>query len=115
MCDQTHTVSIDPNSVYRFDPSLSVAEIGDASGKVIPGDVVTVVQTGSGNDPDFFGTGRVAKVNHEYGLLYIDVNWGSFQDAVPVHHFAEYTNESLELAEEQLPAAEEAFNQNHTI
>lgn len=29
--------------------------------------------------------------------------------------FAEYANESLELAEEQLPAAVEAFNQNHTI
>ena len=81
MCDQRPSVLIDPNSVYRFDPSLSVAEISDASGPVIPGDIVTVVQEGGGNDPDFVGAGRVAKVNHEYGLLYIAVNWDSFQDA----------------------------------
>ena len=81
MSDQSPTVSIDPNSVYRFDPSLSVAEISDASSPVIPGDTVAVVQEGSGNDPHFVGTGRVAKVNHEYGLLYIAVNWDSFQDA----------------------------------
>lgn len=80
MSDKTPTVSIDPNSVYRFDPSLTVAEISDASDPVSPGDTVIVVQEGNGDDPDFVGTGVAAKVDREYGLLHIAVNWDSFQE-----------------------------------
>lgn len=77
-------VAIDPNIVSRLDPSLTVAELSDADGPVSEGDKVTVVQEG---DPDFVGTGRVVRIteeynplyNKEYSLLYIEVDWNSFQ------------------------------------
>ena len=77
-------VAIDPNIVSRLNPSLTVAELSDADGPVSEGDKVTVVQEG---DPDFVGTGRVVRIkeeynplyNKEYSLLYIEVDWNSFQ------------------------------------
>ncbi|MCQ4148565.1 hypothetical protein [Rhodococcus qingshengii] len=75
----TPSVSIDPNSIYRSDPALTVAEIGDANGPVSPGDEVIAVQEGGGEDPDYVGSGRVVKVNREHGLLYLDVDWDSFR------------------------------------
>jgi hypothetical protein len=79
--DQQARVIVDPNSSSRRDPSLSVARFADADRVPRVGETVVASQPDE-DGSDFAGVATVVEINREHELIYLRVNWASFQNAV---------------------------------
>ena len=74
-------IIVDPNSVAHKHPMLSVAIFEDAQSIPETGDKIIVSQPYD-DEPDYIGDGVVHSVDHQHGLIYIDVDWKSFREEI---------------------------------
>jgi hypothetical protein len=87
-------VVVDPNSVSRRDPTLSVATFGDADRVPEPGEIATAVQPDV-DDVDYVGVARVEAIDRDHGLIYLRVDWNSFTESSPFEtHIDEQVRET---------------------
>ena len=73
-------VRFDPNDLARGEPQYHLAMFDDADGPVREDQVVTIVKVSEDNDePDLIGTARVAKIDTEFELIYLEIHRDSFR------------------------------------
>lgn len=74
---QPARVIVDPNSVVRGEPGLTAARFDDADRVPHVGEIVVASQPDS-DGSDFIGSARVVRVNTEYRLIFLSVDWASY-------------------------------------
>ena len=79
--DELIRITVDPNSFARGKPWLSPVLFSDASSVPLLNQTVVVVQPHN-DEPDYIGFGVVEEINHDFEIMYINVDWASFKDEV---------------------------------
>ncbi|WP_206445750.1 hypothetical protein [Agrococcus sp. KRD186] len=72
-------VEVDPNRHSRRRPGLLPVPLEHTPFGLTPNQRVTAVQSDD-RGPDFVGVARVAEIDAARGLVYLDVDWQSFQE-----------------------------------
>lgn len=77
--DGSTRVRFDPNDLAPGEPQYHITFLSDADATVFEGEVVVAVQASDDEaEPDLVGKARVARIDYEHGLIYLDVLRGSF-------------------------------------
>lgn len=87
-------IVVDPNSVDRDDPTLTVASLAEADRVPSVGDFVTARQPDD-DGSDFVGGARVVSVNPAAGLVYLRVDWPSFREIPSVEDVTQVAAQGL--------------------